>query len=179
MAGFARKFPFSECRATMRTWSCGVGLLLLVASGVPNVVFVDEIVRQRGRYLLYYRPASKYVVAEVPAVPRSTNLMGTAATRAKLDLLFHQEPNLAELRSAGQPRAAVPTWFVPLPCYAALLGFLLGNVAQQDVAGRNQAFEFLAIHDGQMAKAKFLHEVKTVFNSFFHADRFGIGRHHF
>src|SRR5260221_14775882 len=40
MAGFARKFPFSERRATMRTWSRGGGLLLLVASGVPNVVFV-------------------------------------------------------------------------------------------------------------------------------------------
>src|SRR5882672_7206363 len=51
MAGFARKFRFSERRATMRTWSRGVGLLLLVASGVPNVVFVEEIVRQRGRYL--------------------------------------------------------------------------------------------------------------------------------
>src|SRR5882724_237872 len=44
MAGFARKFPFSERRATMRTWSRGVGLLLLVASGVPNAVFVEEIV---------------------------------------------------------------------------------------------------------------------------------------
>src|SRR5260221_14775883 len=95
----------------------------------------EEIVRQRGRYLLYYRPAAKYVVAEVPAVPRSTNLMGTAATRAKLDLLFHREPNLTELRSAGQPIAGVPTGFLPLPCYAALVGFLLGNVTQQDVAG--------------------------------------------
>ena len=86
MAGFARKFPFLERRATMCTWSLRLGLLLLVASGVPNVVFVEEIVRQRGRYLLYYRPAAKYVVAEVPTVPRSTNLMGTAANRAKLNL---------------------------------------------------------------------------------------------
>jgi hypothetical protein len=51
MAGFARKFPFSESRATIRTWSRGVGLLRLVASGVSNVVFVEEIIRQRGRYL--------------------------------------------------------------------------------------------------------------------------------
>ena len=69
MAGFARKFPFSERRATMRTWSRGVGLLLLIASGGPNVVFVEGMVRQRGGYLLYYRPADKYVVAEVPVVP--------------------------------------------------------------------------------------------------------------
>jgi predicted GH43/DUF377 family glycosyl hydrolase len=36
---------------------------------VPNVVFVEGIVRQRGRYLLYYGAADKYVgVAEVPMV---------------------------------------------------------------------------------------------------------------
>ncbi len=36
---------------------------------VPNVVFVEGIVRQRGRYLLYYGAADKYIgVAEVPMV---------------------------------------------------------------------------------------------------------------
>ena len=37
---------------------------------VPNVVFVEGMVRQRGRYLLYYGAADKYVgVAEVPIIP--------------------------------------------------------------------------------------------------------------
>jgi hypothetical protein len=53
MAGIAREFPFLERRAGMRTWSRGVGLLLLIASEVPNVVFVEGMVKQRGRYLLY------------------------------------------------------------------------------------------------------------------------------
>jgi beta-1,2-mannosidase len=37
---------------------------------VPNVVFVEGMIRQRGRYLLYYGAADKYVgVAEVRVVP--------------------------------------------------------------------------------------------------------------
>jgi predicted GH43/DUF377 family glycosyl hydrolase len=37
---------------------------------VPNVVFVEGMVRQRGRFLLYYGAADKYVgVAEVPNIP--------------------------------------------------------------------------------------------------------------
>jgi predicted GH43/DUF377 family glycosyl hydrolase len=37
---------------------------------VPNVVFVEGMVRQRGRYLLYYGAADKYIgVAEVPIIP--------------------------------------------------------------------------------------------------------------
>jgi predicted GH43/DUF377 family glycosyl hydrolase len=37
---------------------------------VPNVVFVEGMVRQRGRYLLYYGAADKYIgVTEVPIVP--------------------------------------------------------------------------------------------------------------
>jgi predicted GH43/DUF377 family glycosyl hydrolase len=37
---------------------------------VPNVVFVEGMVRQRGRYLLYYGAADKYIgVAEVPVIP--------------------------------------------------------------------------------------------------------------
>jgi predicted GH43/DUF377 family glycosyl hydrolase len=37
---------------------------------VPNVVFVEGMVRQRGRYLIYYGAADKYIgVAEVPIVP--------------------------------------------------------------------------------------------------------------
>jgi predicted GH43/DUF377 family glycosyl hydrolase len=37
---------------------------------VPNVVFVEGMVRQRGRYLLYYGAADKYIgVAEGPTIP--------------------------------------------------------------------------------------------------------------
>jgi beta-1,2-mannosidase len=37
---------------------------------LPNVVFVEGMVRQRGRYLLYYGAADKYIgVAEVPIIP--------------------------------------------------------------------------------------------------------------
>ncbi len=37
---------------------------------VPNVVFVEGMVRQRGRYLIYYGAADKYVgAAEVPIIP--------------------------------------------------------------------------------------------------------------
>ena len=37
---------------------------------VPNVVFVEGMVRQRGRYLIYYGAADKYIgVAEVPIIP--------------------------------------------------------------------------------------------------------------
>jgi predicted GH43/DUF377 family glycosyl hydrolase len=37
---------------------------------VPNVVFVEGMVRQRGRYLLYYGAADKYIgVAAVPIIP--------------------------------------------------------------------------------------------------------------
>ena len=37
---------------------------------VPNVVFVEGMIRQRGRYLLYYGAADKYIgVAEVPIIP--------------------------------------------------------------------------------------------------------------
>jgi predicted GH43/DUF377 family glycosyl hydrolase len=37
---------------------------------VPNVVFVEGMVRQRSRYLFYYGAADKYIgVAEVPIVP--------------------------------------------------------------------------------------------------------------
>ena len=37
---------------------------------VPNVVFVEGIVRQSGRYWLYYGAADKYIgVAEVPVIP--------------------------------------------------------------------------------------------------------------
>ncbi len=37
---------------------------------VPNVVFAEGMVRQRGRYLLYYGAADKYIgVAEVPIIP--------------------------------------------------------------------------------------------------------------
>lgn len=37
---------------------------------VPNVVFVEGMVRQCGRYLLYYGAADKYIgVAEVPIIP--------------------------------------------------------------------------------------------------------------
>ncbi len=40
-------------------------------------------------------------------------------------------------------------------------------------------FEFLAVHDGQMAETKFPHQVQAVFYGFVHTDRLGIGRHHF
>ncbi len=37
---------------------------------VPNVVFVEGMVRQRGRYLFYYGAADKYIgVAEIPIIP--------------------------------------------------------------------------------------------------------------
>ncbi len=37
---------------------------------VPNVVFVEGMVRQRGRYLLYYGAADKYIgMAAVPIIP--------------------------------------------------------------------------------------------------------------
>ena len=40
------------------------------AGQVPNVVFVEGMVRQRGRYLFYYGAADKYIgVAEGPIVP--------------------------------------------------------------------------------------------------------------
>ena len=40
------------------------------AGQVPKVVFVEGMVRQRGRYLFYYGAADKYIgVAEVPIVP--------------------------------------------------------------------------------------------------------------
>ena len=40
------------------------------AGQVANVVFVEGMVRQRGRYLFYYGAADKYIgVAEVPIVP--------------------------------------------------------------------------------------------------------------
>src|SRR5882724_9303791 len=178
MAGFARKFPFSERRATMRTWSRGVGLLLLVASGVPNAVFVEEIVGSAAA-ICVLPPCGQIYLGRSTGCSTIHEPHGYSRHSSEARPLFHRALNRAELRSAGQPRAAVPTWFVPLPCYAALLGFLLGNVTQQDVAGRNQAFEFLALHDGQMAEAKLPHEVQTVFNSLVHADRFGIGRHHF
>jgi len=40
------------------------------AGQVPNVVFVEGMVRQGNRYLFYYGAADKYVgVAESPAIP--------------------------------------------------------------------------------------------------------------
>ncbi len=92
-------------------------------------------------------------------------------TAARLRKVFVVEPR--GWRRESEPRRLKPTSLkllretqvvhFPLRLLlagdAALLGFLQGDVAQENVARRNQALQFLAVNDGQMAETKFPHQV--------------------
>ena len=87
---------------------------------VPNVVFVEGMVRQRGHYFVYYGAADKYIGVAGPD-GSVTGRVGTAVLSRPVAFC---RITLRRASLAGQPRAAVPAWFVPLACLAALPGFL-------------------------------------------------------
>jgi hypothetical protein len=56
---------------------------------------------------------------------------------------------------SGGVRGALQMLF--LHCHATVVGLFLGNIPQQDVAQRDQAFEFFAIHNRDVSEAEFPH----------------------